>query len=83
MTAPTAGRCRARSIPTSRPGRPPCRRAVRLLESEVVPEFYDRDGAGIPQAWTARIKRSMKTLIPAFSATRMLAEYEERVYRGG
>ena len=53
-----------------------------LLESEVVPEFYDRDEAGIPQAWTARIKRSMRTLIPAYSATRMLAEYEARVYRG-
>jgi len=52
----------------------------RLLESEVVPEFYDCDDAGIPQAWTARIKRSMRTLIPAFSATRMLADYEERVY---
>ncbi len=55
----------------------------RLLESEVVPEFYERDEAGIPRAWTARIKRSMKTLIPAFSATRMLAEYEARVYRAG
>lgn len=53
----------------------------RLLESEVVPEFYERDEAGIPQAWIARIKRSMRTLIPAFSATRMLAEYEARVYR--
>jgi starch phosphorylase len=53
----------------------------RLLESEVIPEFYDRDGAGIPQAWTARIRRSMRTLIPAFSATRMVAEYEDRVYR--
>ncbi len=53
----------------------------RLLEREVVPEFYDRDEAGIPQAWTARVKRSMRTLIPAFSATRMLADYEERVYR--
>jgi starch phosphorylase len=53
----------------------------RLLESEVLPEFYERDEAGIPQAWTARIKRSMRTLIPAFSAVRMLAEYEDRVYR--
>jgi starch phosphorylase len=52
----------------------------RLLESEVVPEFYDRDVGGIPRAWTARIKRSMRTLIPAFSATRMLADYEARVY---
>ena len=55
----------------------------RLLESEVVPEFHDRDETGIPQAWAARIKRSMRTLIPEFSATRMLAEYEQRVYRAG
>ena len=53
----------------------------RLLEREVVPEFYARDEAGIPQAWIERVKRSMRTLIPAFSATRMLAEYESRVYR--
>jgi starch phosphorylase len=53
----------------------------RLLESEIVPEFYDRDASGVPQAWVARIKRSMRTLIPAFSATRMLADYEQRVYR--
>ncbi|HEV2777147.1 MAG TPA: alpha-glucan family phosphorylase [Solirubrobacteraceae bacterium] len=55
----------------------------RLLESEVIPEFYDRDEGGVPRAWTARIKRSMRTLIPAFSAARMLAEYEERVYGAG
>ncbi|MDX6627900.1 MAG: glycogen phosphorylase, partial [Gaiellales bacterium] len=54
----------------------------RLLEREVVPEFYARDEAGIPQAWIARVKRSMRTLIPAFSATRMLADYESRMYRG-
>jgi starch phosphorylase len=53
----------------------------RLLESEVLPEFYDRDAAGVPQDWTARIKRSMRTLIPAFSGVRMLEEYEARVYR--
>jgi starch phosphorylase len=53
----------------------------RLLESEVVPEFYDRDADAIPQAWIARVKRSMRTLVPAFSATRMLADYEERMYR--
>ena len=51
-----------------------------LLEREVVPEFYARDDAGIPQAWIERVKRSMRTLIPAFSATRMLADYESRVY---
>jgi starch phosphorylase len=53
----------------------------RLLEQEVVPEFHERDGSGIPQAWVARMKRSMKTLMPAFSASRMLRDYEERIYR--
>jgi starch phosphorylase len=54
----------------------------RLLEEEVVPEFHDRDEQGIPQAWVRRIKRSMRTLLPQFSAARMVAEYEQRLYRG-
>jgi starch phosphorylase len=53
----------------------------RLLEDEIVPEFYGREAGGPPQAWIARIKRSMRTLIPAFSATRMLSEYEQHIYR--
>ncbi len=53
----------------------------RLLEEEIVPEFYGRDPAGLPVAWIDRIKRSMKTLIPEFSATRMVSEYEQRIYR--
>jgi starch phosphorylase len=52
----------------------------RLLEEEIVPEFYDRDADDIPQAWVARVKRSMRTLIPEFSAARMVSEYESRIY---
>jgi starch phosphorylase len=52
-----------------------------LLETQVVPEFHDRDADGIPQAWVARVKRSMRTLIPQFSATRMVKEYEQRIYK--
>ena len=52
----------------------------RLLEEEIVPEFYDRDADDIPQAWVARVKRSMRTLIPALSAARMVSEYESRIY---
>jgi starch phosphorylase len=47
----------------------------RLLEQEIVPEFYD---AG--DAWTARMRASLSTLSPAFSATRMLADYATRMY---
>jgi starch phosphorylase len=52
----------------------------RLLEEEVVPEFYERDERGVPAAWCARIRASLKTLGPQFSAGRMLADYEQRLY---
>ena len=51
-----------------------------LLEGTVLPEFYDRDAAGIPRAWLARVRRSMATLSPRFSATRMVCDYVEQAY---
>jgi glycogen phosphorylase len=53
---------------------------LRLLEEEVVPEFYGRDAAGLPQAWLARVRASLKTNGPAFGAGRMLEDYERRIY---
>jgi starch phosphorylase len=47
----------------------------RLLEDEVVPEFYAGDGV-----WARRVKASLKTLSPTFSATRMLQDYEKKMY---
>ena len=52
-----------------------------LLDEQVVPAFYERDEAGLPQAWIARIRASLRTLGPRFSAARMLAEYVEGPYR--
>ena len=52
----------------------------RLLEDEVVPAFYERDAGDLPRAWLARVRRSLMTNGPAFSASRMLADYEARVY---
>ena len=51
-----------------------------LLDTRVVPEFYDRDPAGIPRAWVARIRASMASHTPQFSSNRMLAEYVEGMY---
>jgi glycogen phosphorylase len=50
------------------------------LEREVVPEFYTRDGAGIPAAWIARMRESMARLTPRFSADRAVREYTEQHY---
>jgi starch phosphorylase len=51
-----------------------------LLESDVVPLFYGRAADGLPRAWMARMKRSMRLLTPVFSTNRMLWEYAERYY---
>jgi glycogen phosphorylase len=51
-----------------------------LLETEIVPGFYARDADGLPRAWIARIRRSMATLTPNFSAGRMLRQYVEDAY---
>ncbi len=53
----------------------------RLLEREVAREFYDRDESDLPVAWLARMRRSLKTNGPAFSATRMMRDYVEKLYR--
>jgi starch phosphorylase len=52
----------------------------RLLETEVVPEYYDRDASGIPVRWVERMRRSIATTLWQFSTTRMLHEYTERLY---
>ena len=51
-----------------------------LLEREVIPEFYTRDGNGIPTAWVARMRESMARLTPRFSANRTVREYTEQHY---
>ncbi|MGO9287175.1 MAG: alpha-glucan family phosphorylase [Polyangia bacterium] len=51
-----------------------------LLEREVIPEFYARDGNGIPTAWIKRMRESMALLTPRFSAHRTVREYTEQRY---
>ncbi|HET6846722.1 MAG TPA: alpha-glucan family phosphorylase [Anaerolineales bacterium] len=50
------------------------------LEDEIVPLFYERDPREISHYWIARMKESMKTIIPRFSTRRMVKEYIERLY---
>ena len=51
-----------------------------LLEKEIIPEFYDRNAAGIPAAWVKRMRESMARLTPQFSANRAVREYTENYY---
>ncbi len=61
----------------------------RLLEHQLVPEFYERDGGegtgeagggGVPRKWVARMKRCIRELAPRFSTHRMVAEYAQKFY---
>jgi glycogen phosphorylase len=55
-------------------------RVYEVLEAKIIPEFYDRDAGGMPQAWVARIRASMSRLTPRFSSDRMLREYVAKAY---
>ncbi|WP_236943311.1 hypothetical protein [Hymenobacter sp. PAMC 26628] len=45
-----------------------------------MPEFYQRDARGIPARWVERMRQSMATLTPQFSANRTVREYTESYY---
>nr|BAL53514.1 starch phosphorylase [uncultured Chloroflexota bacterium] len=51
-----------------------------LLENEIVPLYYERDGRDVPQEWLERVKESMRSIIPTFNTRRMLKEYLQHLY---
>ncbi len=51
-----------------------------ILEQQLIPEFYSRNGQGIPERWVQRMRKSMSTLTPQFSANRTVREYTEKYY---
>jgi len=51
-----------------------------LLEHEVRPLYFSRDANGIPVAWLAMVRASLRSLAPAYSTARMLSDYRERIY---
>ncbi len=53
------------------------------LEHEVIPEFYTRDDNDLPVAWITRMRASMATLTPRYSADRTVREYTQQHYLTG
>ena len=51
-----------------------------LLEQEVVPLFYGRDGYGIPRQWVAKMKDAIRLNLPFFNTSRMVRDYALRGY---
>ena len=52
----------------------------RALVEDVIPLYYDRDEDGVPRAWTARMKRAIRTLGWRFNADRMVMDYVRLCY---
>ena len=55
----------------------------RLLEREVVPAFFERDEAGIPQRWVEMMRASIRHTATAFAARRMVIDYFNLAYAPG
>jgi starch phosphorylase len=51
-----------------------------LIELQVAPRFYARDGRGLPVTWLEMVRHTLATLAPKVQATRMVAEYVQRFY---
>jgi starch phosphorylase len=51
-----------------------------LLEQQIVPDFYHRDAQLLPSKWLERVRESMATLAPEYSASRAIREYTRYHY---
>ncbi len=51
-----------------------------ILENQVLPLYYQREGDAYAPGWVALSKASMKTTIPHFNAQRMVMDYAQRLY---
>lgn len=51
-----------------------------VLEQEIIPLYYERDGHGYSEGWIKRSKASMKSLIPRFNSERMVLDYVKGFY---
>jgi len=52
----------------------------QLLEKEVVPLFFAKDADGLRHGWIGRMKGSIASIVPNFSAHRMVRDYLQEVY---
>ncbi len=52
----------------------------QVLRDEVIPMFFSRNSLGLPEAWVERMRRSIATVGPNFSADRMLRDYVDSSY---
>ncbi|SME91688.1 alpha-glucan family phosphorylase [Desulfovibrio gilichinskyi] len=52
----------------------------KVLENDIIPDFYDRGHGSLPRSWVAKIKAALCKLGPEFNANRMVEDYTEKAY---
>ncbi len=56
------------------------RELLDILEHQVIPLYFRREGHGYSEPWVKMSKQSMKTLLPRFNAQRMAMDYVRGYY---
>ncbi len=51
-----------------------------LLENEIIPTYFERDEAGIPQKWVSYVQNIIAEVAPNFTMKRMLDDYYRKFY---
>ena len=51
-----------------------------VLETEVLPDFFDRSPEGVPLRWIARVQRALATLAWRYNSDRMAIDYVTKCY---
>ncbi|MDL2266416.1 alpha-glucan family phosphorylase [Desulfovibrio sp. OttesenSCG-928-G15] len=52
----------------------------KVLESEIIPDFYERSRGNLPTAWVKRMKAALAEFGPRFHSNRMVSDYVESSY---
>ena len=64
----------------ARRNREDSRTLYELLQDQVIPSYYRRNELGYSPEWVRMAKRSIATLLPRFSSSRMVMEYVNKFY---
>lgn len=56
------------------------RSLYELLQDKVIPLYYQKNELGYSPGWVRMAKRSIATLLPTFSSSRMVSEYVHKFY---
>lgn len=52
-----------------------------LLETEIIPTYFDRDEKGVSESWAGYVKNTIAEIAPEFTMQRMLDDYYQRFYQ--